>query len=487
MSTRIRLATVCASALLPSIAMPTVVRAQASRCNPGQSAEACFQRTYEPLKKHTKQAAMAARTATTRAIRDGVAAKPTGSEPSAGGAASGIKDFLPELASALSIPGYAGAGRGIDFQKNFDATGPVWQFPGTLQLSAVSTQPRINEALLAAIPESRRSTLTDSLGKTLNDLADVTLGGSINAESRAWGRSFRSSAMEIDSLTRAVLAPLEGQNDQQEAAFRALMRETDVVAQARACGRSPVDAPLTCFADAIRARIEAVVEAAATADAGVENAQRALLVAHHLDQLENLLNNQPQLNGTARYNLRQPLIGPRQATATVRWEFSPVSLNGAHAYCASTTGRATLTPDCYRGYLEQPGVLPSIASGLRLWLTADASQSSAYDFTLPTATRRTTLPGSYAVEPAAGIGAYFAGAQRSRVDIEIRYRWSSEQLVRENRLVGTATLTQKVNDQSSGSVIIRYANKPEYLGNVDKQLTANLGLSYKLPALSADP
>lgn len=474
----------CIGGMLLSLAMARIAPAQAIRCDETQSAEACFQRYYEPLKKHTKKAASNATNAMAKAIKDGVGGKPTGSEPSASGAATGIKDFLPELASALSIPGFAGTGRGIDLQKNFDATGPVWQFPGTLQFSAVSAQPKLYDALLATTPDAKRSALSDSVTKTINDLADVTLGASLNAESKSWGRSFRSSAREIDNLTDAVLAQFEEGNTSQERAFNALMREPAVVAQARACNNGiPVSVRLSCFTDSIRTRIEEIAEAAAVADAAIENAERDTLRAYHLDQLENLINNQPQVNGTAKYRLRQEQVGPREGTATMRWEFSPVSLNAAHEYCASATGSRTLTPSCYKAYLEQPGVLQSLSSGLRLWLTTDISQSSAYDFALPTAASRTTLPASYALEPAAGMGAYFAGAQRSRVDVELRYRWSSEQKVRENRFVGTATLTQKVNDASSGVLTIRYANKPEFLGIVDRQLTANLGLSYKLPSL----
>ena len=90
-------------------------------------------------------------------------------------------------------------------------------------------------------------------------------------------------------------------------------------------------------------------------------------------------------------------------------------------------------------------------------------------------------PRSLAFEPAIGYGAYVGIADRKvRADVELRYRRSDNQSVREDRTTATATLTQKLNDQSNATLSIKWASKPEFLGDVDHQWRANLGYSYKI-------
>ena len=53
--------------------------------------------------------------------------------------------------------------------------------------------------------------------------------------------------------------------------------------------------------------------------------------------------------------------------------------------------------------------------------------------------------------------------------------------MRQNRWLFTASLTQKVSDESSAIVSIKWADHPEFLGEVDKRVTANVGVSFKIP------
>src|SRR4051812_48077130 len=112
-------ATVLAAALLGG------ARADAQQCDQQRSASACFSRLVDPdpagASAATTRAAVAA---TARAIDTGVANKTTGSETATPGTAattSAIKDFLPPLAGAFSIPGLGASARGLDLAFNLRA------------------------------------------------------------------------------------------------------------------------------------------------------------------------------------------------------------------------------------------------------------------------------------------------------------------------------------------------------------------------------
>ena len=72
-----------------------------------------------------------------------------------------------------------------------------------------------------------------------------------------------------------------------------------------------------------------------------------------------------------------------------------------------------------------------------------------------------------------------ASGQQLRLDGELRYRASNNQSVRQNRWTTSGTITQKVSDQSNSVLTIIWANRPEFVGNVDHRVTANIGLSFK--------
>lgn len=450
-----------------------------AQCDPAQSAAVCFDRERARVRTTVATAAVAE-------VEPAVAEKPTGSEPSAAGTSTAIKDFLPQFASALSIPGFTGSGKGLDLVLNLKPSGSVWKLPVALQLKALSTEPKVYEELLAAMPEQLRSSRQDSIAKTLGDFDDIALSGSINLESRRWGRSFRSHDAAISKLAAELLSAYESRLVASDRALRAVVAGAVKQLTTGDCTNAKMQIPLTCFDEATQITIATAVTQAGGFAAGIEKAEMQALKDAHFDQIENLLNNQQQLNFSGKYLVRREVVGPTQGTGSFRWEYSPVNLKAAQDYCGKRNGgRAELTPSCYQAYLNQPGVLASLERGDRVWLNVDLSQTQAYDFAIAGDTARIVKPHSFAVEPAIGGGAYIlAGGQRFRVDAEVRYRLSSEKKVRENRLVGSTTITQKVSDQSSAVFTIKWANKPEFLGDVDKKVTAHIGLSFKMSDIS---
>ena len=52
--------------------------------------------------------------------------------------------------------------------------------------------------------------------------------------------------------------------------------------------------------------------------------------------------------------------------------------------------------------------------------------------------------------------------------------------MRQSRFVGTATVSHKLTNGTSVSFSAVYANRPEFRGDVDKELSARFGLRWKL-------
>ena len=51
---------------------------------------------------------------------------------------------------------------------------------------------------------------------------------------------------------------------------------------------------------------------------------------------------------------------------------------------------------------------------------------------------------------------------------------------KQERLVASLTYTQRINDQFSLPIGVVWANKGEFLGDVDKKVSVNFGLKFRL-------
>ena len=52
--------------------------------------------------------------------------------------------------------------------------------------------------------------------------------------------------------------------------------------------------------------------------------------------------------------------------------------------------------------------------------------------------------------------------------------------MRQDRWVSTLTLSQRVSEEASLAVSLIYANKPEFRGMVDEELSARAGLKFEV-------
>ncbi|HYX24919.1 MAG TPA: hypothetical protein VFC23_12250, partial [Thermoanaerobaculia bacterium] len=165
--------------------------------------------------------------------------------------------------------------------------------------------------------------------------------------------------------------------------------------------------------------------------------------------LADLVNNQPQILVSADYRKRNVLVGPNELDAKATYEIGFANVNGLRRYCANAK-LAPSNPDCLSRYLADFG--PLLASSPRLAVSAEYSRADPYRF-----------------------------------DLQADYEDFSGDPKLQDRLVATATFTQKMSDNSTASFSFIYASKPEFLGEVDKHLSAHLGLKYKMDKRKDSP
>ncbi|HYN82318.1 MAG TPA: hypothetical protein VES88_12510 [Gemmatimonadaceae bacterium] len=418
-------------------------------------------------------------------IKRGVDAKPTGTAAAVAGSGVAIKDFLPRLATALAIPGLTADTKALGLRFNVKPNDPVWKLPFALQLESIANEAVVYEPLIANVPEKSRATVRDSLKKSLGDFDDVQFSGALNWESLRFGRSFRTHQGEINALTTELFTPLDIATAQSANSLILTLPRQPVrtTPQCDTQTHAATNIPLNCFSQADQQTFETKIISLAQLDILFEQNAAKLSKLFGLDRLEDLLNNQPQLNITGFTRRRSRTVGPNGLKASLKYEYSPVNLNKARAYCAQQDpGRSpTLHPQCYNDYLSQPGVLTSLDRGTRIWFVVDVLRIDAYKFAFPPDSAPVSKPRNLVMEPAAGFGSFLpVPDQTARIDAEIRYRYSDDETVREKRWVGTVTLTQKINDQSDGILTLKWANKAEFLGDVDHKVRLNLGYSYKV-------
>src|SRR6185295_7342006 len=118
-----------------------------------------------------------------------------------------------------------------------------------------------------------------------------------------------------------------------------------------------------------------------------------------------------------------------------------------------------------------------IHRGDRFFLAVEYAHRSDYHVALPADLVNLSLAGTWDLTGSFGLGRYVAvnkkGEEVGRIDLEGQYIYHHDDPERENRFVATATYTQRL----SGSLLLAagfsWASQPEFLGAVDKKVSAN--------------
>jgi len=488
-----------------ALAAPLAAQQVAVACRPGETVEACSQR-FRPTGGVPDTTGVDS-TKATEAVAERLQAKPTGADLSSAGPLSAIRDFLPRLAGSFLAPTTGDDPASLGFKANLPLNDGVlmdWGLTG--QLAAVANDAEPFGPLIDSIPTSLRETARTRLQEGLEPYDDVTLTLALNLENRTFGRGMRQHRDTIRALARQILAPFTlGQSPRiralvefgrfrarldtmimEDGAVFAVVRQDRAAApECRLVGpdgrpRGAGEMRFDCFTPAGQDTIEAAIARVATAsERALRDAAEAIRTSG-FNRLAQLMNNQPQLVVNGDYRTRRDVVGPDEWTGSARFELGFANMNGLRRFCRASG----LTAACLQRYMSNPAVTSSLSRGDRVFVQADFTRRNAWHVTLPDDSVNLALGSATTFALSAGYGAYIGNAQdgesRDRLDVQAKYDFTHDDALRQDRFLGTAFYTRRLSDQSSAVIGLTYANRPEFLGDVDHRIRANLGLTYKL-------
>jgi len=435
-----------------------------------------------------------------------VAAKPTTTAPPDGFAdrvQSTLSDFLPLFQGAVNTISTSEDKRTVTLRLNPLRTGARGQFA----VIGVVTQPELFDAIEDQIVEAVRETQAKELIDGVDDFADIALGINYGYQRRAgswknpnlpsmWGRNIELYRGLIDELFEEGVISASAATDKAIRDIDTRMKplEDDLVPPE---GKEQGDMTMGWARQQLGTRFpeyEALL------------AEEAMIQAAFLDRLDpaqaigSLIDNQPQLLVTGNYRARDPLIGPHAKTLTLAVEWGATNFNSViREFRWQKKNEPQANPyDALVKVLESGGVRDENRFTLSATYVHQNRYSSRIDYiesvTDPDDGTSVKVPHTIALERRATdavdaklqwgrlLSSQATGdAQLPRLDIAVEYvsLTKGDPDRTKDRFVASGTLTVPMGAQATLPLTLTYANKPEFLGDQKRLLSAHVGLNYK--------
>jgi hypothetical protein len=421
-----------------------------------------------------------------------LAGRTTGIGALGSGLASTASDFLPTIAGALGLTQTTTEDGATALETNLLI--PLGANPQRVRLQGLLRKPGLYQPLADTLPVATRGARRSALEEQLRDFDDVRIAVAWNLENRTFGRSFEESRLLADHLLAVQIQrfmatpPLQGRRDAALAAFRAGVSVTaaDVDTTRPGCSFPAFGAfqkvAFGCYTATRQTAASAALLTGVKELRAVEDSLREMLSQSGFYDLGVLIDNQPQLSFEVATDIRRDLVGPNQFNATIRYEAGFTNLNGLRRACGSLAD-TLIAPECLRRYLNDPGTAAAMGRGDRLSLSVAFARRSDHHLELPADSVNLRLDGTWDLVGSFGLGRFVAFDRHDqavgRIDLLGEYVYHHDDPERLNRFVASATYTQRLSVSLSIAAGFSYANRPEFLGEVDKKVSANFGLRYK--------
>ncbi len=414
------------------------------------------------------------------------------------GFASTINDFLPQLAGALGLTQATTGDGATSFETNLLL--PLGAKPQRVRLQAVLRKPTLYQPLADAFPAATRDVRVAALEKQLGDFDDVRLVAAWNLENRAVGRSFHAARQLSSTVFRQQRELVTNSPEYlavrrlADASLFALTLDSaaydPLTVNQPQCPfvrrEAPQKTPIGCFTKAKQAEIEDTVRNGVKLIQAGEALLATQLVSSGFYQLGALINNQPQFNLEFAADVREHRVGPDGFRFSARYEGGFANLNGfrAHARARCQPMKDEEIPaTCLSQYLARPDVRSAIERGDRFFISAAVTRRSDYSATLRSDSITLSRSGTWDFSATAGYGRYVtfnqAGEETGRLDLTFEWIHHYDDPDRQNRVVASGTYSYSVSPSLVFAAGVSYASNPEFLGDVDKKMSASFGLRYR--------
>lgn len=500
------------------------INAQVS-CQPAETMITCWTRVMKANKQRVAEAVKEQGAALAVDEKKDLEDKPTGVETGGANLESNTSDFLPLLAlSGLLGDVKDGDVEGtyvVDF--NFLIPWRVQEHNSKLQ-AVVNSQPQLSDGIKEQLPEDQRDEFATKLEAGLGDLSDYTLSYSFNWMDSKHGRGMDQYRNRIAALAFAVAKKFELPDSENDALRRlgdiasqfAVEEEEDAkeeeeeVEEAEDLGededdaeeevegdegvekeQDPLKIPFKDMGDQ-RPMMQQAVERAIAQELDLFERHRETWRDAGMGYLGDLLDNQPQLTFSAQRRFRDPVAGGDEDWIKVAYGWGSANFNKAlkDGNCAKeldTTqpdGVPTLDKclDFFTNYVNEN--TDEIKNGHKFSFFAEYMNVDEKVFDLPeqdltglkiNAAKKLIIKGGWSRLFPAGEG----GETPVRFDLVGSYEDVSDDPQRQDRGVATLTVTRQFGDLAIPFGIV-YANHGEFLGEVDEQFSAHLGLKFDL-------
>lgn len=221
--------------------------------------------------------------------------------------------------------------------------------------------------------------------------------------------------------------------------------------------------------------LPSLVSAAALAEANAFARLNQELTAVGFDTLRKLVSNQPQTVFSLNQTVRDELAGQDETSIKLSYEYGAFNANTLYRSCNNLDDIA-----CVSNFLASNST--SIEAAARFSFSAQYVRKSEYSIELPGMTfLELEQEESLLASVSYGRNLKLIGNEPSRFELGVTYEDVSQDPMRNDRAIANLSLSQKLMGTPVTFGVV-WANKPEYRGDVDKEISARLGINFKFDA-----
>lgn len=461
-------------------------------CRDDDSFNKCWQRHYDAAKGTAARIAAADATA----ARTEATKAQTGADSGGAATASTLTDLIP-LFDALGLIGTSEESEGT-LALNLNFLLPMQEADKNMQFQLiVNTSPEPLTQLVDAFPETVRAARQSELQKEISAFGDSRAELTYSLVNSRFGRDFTVARAQLDPVYEGAWAragmPMinTAAIDNQLAAVTRLSTDATATANNTSLGTEFGSYPPSLRA--LRDELKQQAVAVGTMIGKATLATQTELGSANLNRLAALVEHQPQLLFSLSQDIRDDIVGPEKTSAKLTFETTRYNLGaflrGRGAVCKNGAAVRLGGPEyeqCVNALRSYIGDTDEVLKTQARWKIAAAYQRvKGINYSYPNDSVALHLPETERIEVTAGWGRPLQAVKNAdRIDVEVAYDSNIDgDTSNKERFKASLTYTRRVAEMDVPFSIV-YANKDEFLGEVDHQISLNLGIKFRPPMLS---